>query len=375
MNRRVLALFPHFNTGGANSHVIAGILGGMVLHGFNVQLRVPASATGGRGPFTRDALPRAVARLAYRVIGVPGVNRLAERRFLRALRSGDVAYLWPGTSLDVYRTAKARGAVVVTERINCHTATARAVLDAEASAIGWPPDHAITDALIAEERAELELADFIFSPSPLVDESLTANGVPTRKILPVSYGWSPDRVGAPGGVNAGSGLKVLFVGLACQRKGAHRLLDAWKLSGVAGQLLFAGRVTDDLLSRRAADFARPDVVRLGHVSDIGTTYRSADAFAFPSFEEGGPLVTYEAMGVGRPVVVSPMGAGRVARDEADGAIVLPPDRPELWAEAFRRLAADDGLRANLGAAAIRRAAAFTWAECGRLRAERLAAVL
>lgn len=372
---RVVTLFPHFNTGGANSHTVAGILGGMAAAGADVSLWVPASARGAGQPFTRDALPRPAARLAYKTLGVAAVNRLAERRFLRDLRPGDVAYVWPGASLNVFRRAKARGAVVLAERINCHTATARAVLDAEAAATGWPPDHAITAEAVEAERQELALADLVFSPSPRVDESLAAEGVPADKVLPVSYGWSPARVGSPAPPPAGDGLRVLFVGLACQRKGAHRLLDAWKLAGLPGELRFAGRVSDDLLARRAADFARPDVVRLGHVADVGAAYRAADVFAFPSFEEGGPLVTYEALGVGRPVVVSPMGAGRIARGEQDGAIILPPDRPDLWADAFRRLAADPGLRSRLGSAGVARAAAFTWAESGRLRYERLKAAL
>lgn len=374
--RRIVTLFPHYNTGGANSHTVAGILTGMARNGADVSLWVPASDRAARLPFTRDALPRPLARVAYRAAGVPAVDRFAERRFLRAVRPGDIAYVWPGATLDLYRAVKDRGAVLVVERINCHTATAKAILDREAARLGCPPDHAVTEDLIARERAELELADFVFSPSPMVDESLRANGVPAAKILPCSYGWAPERIGqdaAPGRA-AGGEPKFIFVGLACQRKGIDRLLDAWIEAAVPGTLLLAGRVADDVVARRAADLARPTVRRLGHVADIGSVYRSADVFVFPSLEDGGPLVTYEAMACGLPAIVSPMGAGRVTPDGV-GSVVLPPENTADWAAAFRRLAANPGLREEMGRAAAARAAEFTWTRCGAVRLARLGEAL
>ena len=57
--------------------------------------------------------------------------------------------------------------------------------------------------------------------------------------------------------------------------------------------------------------ARSDVIHRDYTSDIALAYREADFFAFPSLEEGGPLVTYEAMANGLPVLTSPMRAGGV----------------------------------------------------------------
>ncbi|OWK34164.1 glycosyltransferase family 4 protein [Fimbriiglobus ruber] len=374
-NRRVVTLFPHYNTGGANSHIVAGILSGMVGLGADVSLWVPASGPGAARSYTKNAVPGRLRGLSYRIAGVSRVNRFAERRFLASLRPDDLAYIWPGASLDVYLRAKDRGAMVAAENINCHTATARAILEREGAALGLPPDHGITDEAIAHERAVHEAADVVFSPNQMVDESLRQNDVPEAKILPCSYGWAPERIGGPpANPRAIDGrLRVLFVGLACVRKGVPRLLDAWARAGLTGELQFAGRVSDDLLKSRAGDFARSDVRRFGHVPNVGDLYRAADVFAFPSLEEGGPLVTYEAMGCGLPVVVSPMGAGRVARGEEDGAIVLPPEDVDGWAAAFRRLA-DPELRAEFGRRAAARAAAFTWDGCAATRLERLAAV-
>ena len=46
---------------------------------------------------------------------------------------------------------------------------------------------------------------------------------------------------------------------------------------------------------------RSDVIHRDYTSDISLAYREADFFAFPSLEEGSPLVTYEAMANGLPV--------------------------------------------------------------------------
>ena len=52
-------------------------------------------------------------------------------------------------------------------------------------------------------------------------------------------------------------------------KGAPLLLEAWAASGIRGRLLLAGRIAADVGEKYAAILARPDVVSLGHVEDIG----------------------------------------------------------------------------------------------------------
>src|SRR5205085_2552434 len=139
-----------------------------------------------------------------------------EGHFLSAVRPGDVAYVWPGARVQLYERLKEKGAILVAERINCHTAVARPILEAEYAALGWRPDHDVTETLVREEREEMRLADLVYSPSPMVDDSLRVSGVDPRKILPCSYGWDPQRVGGSAAAapetRRDEGLKVLFVG-------------------------------------------------------------------------------------------------------------------------------------------------------------------
>jgi glycosyltransferase involved in cell wall biosynthesis len=101
------------------------------------------------------------------------------------------------------------------------------------------------------------------------------------------------------------------------------------------------------------------VVVLDFVKDIGALYRSADVFIFPSLEEGGPQVTYEACGCALPVITTPMGAGRVVRHGQEGFVLDPLDRSG-WIAAIRELAEDPLKRAAMAAAARARADLFTW---------------
>ena len=91
----------------------------------------------------------------------------------------------------------------------------------------------------------------------------------------------------------------------------------------------------------------------------------ADAFVFPSLEEGGPQVTYEAAGHALPLVVTPMGGGRIADDS--NAIIIEPGDADALATALTRLAQDGDLRSRLGAAARMAAPQYDWRAVARQR--------
>jgi len=78
--------------------------------------------------------------------------------------------------------------------------------------------------------------------------------------------------------------------------------------------------------------------------------RAADAVVLSSKWENFPHVLVEALAVGTPVVSTATGGvTEIVRDEVNGLLVAPED-PDALAAAIRRLLADDGLQARLGAA-------------------------
>lgn len=365
----IKSLYPVYNTGHGVAYTCISLCEHLGNEDLPVEAWFPSSDKGISLPCVRNAFPRWIMPLIYRL---PDPERRlasgAERAFVRALRPGDIAYLWPGVSLETYERIRQRGNTIVTERINCHTMYAKRLLDEEYARIGWRGTHGISEGDVERECRELELADLVYAPNPFVVRSLLEAGVAREKILPATYGWDPRRMrGSTQFREKEQGLTALFVGRLCVRKGIHLLLEAWKRADIKGNLLLAGAVPHDVSEQLSGPLASRGVVRLGHTFDIGSVYRSADVFTFGSLEEGGPMVTYEAMGCGLPVIVSPVGSSD-ARDGIDGFVIDPHDL-DGWAAALRRLAEDKVLREQMGHSAREHAREFTWEKVAVRRRE------
>jgi glycosyltransferase involved in cell wall biosynthesis len=110
-----------------------------------------------------------------------------------------------------------------------------------------------------------------------------------------------------------------------------------------------------------------EVVLLGTVPDdeIPAWYHAADAFAFPSINEGFGLVVLEALAAGTPAVVADLPVFREYLDNGRDALVVEPGDDAGLAEQLYRLATDHDLRASLIGAGHEVAARFTWAGCAR----------
>lgn len=335
-----------------------------------------------RGPraresFVRTPLPWPLLRLMRLLVPRAGrwPLRAIEARYAGALREADMAHLYRGCSLELMDRLRARGHPVFLERVNTMDHMAKRIIEDAFARTGWPPDHHYSEAVLQRQQAEVDAADFVFSPSPLVTASLRERGVPPAKILQCSYGWEPTRFETSRcALPAIDGVTVLFLGGIGIRKGAHLLLKAWNRAGIRGRLVLAGRM-EPLIARHCPDeLGRPDVVHLPYDPDPAPVYRSADLFAFPTLEEGSPLVVYEAIGNGLPVVTSPMGAGSIIRHGREGLIVEPHDQ-EGWISALRELATDGEKRRAIGKAARLRAAEFTWDKVAHRRYELIKSAL
>jgi len=298
-----------------------------------------------------------------------------DRRFLfevgRRSAPFRAAHIWPDAKLQTIQALKRDKVVVFREMINCHQGTAKTILDEAYARIGVEPRHMITEARACEEQQALEAVDYIFCPNEFVEKSLIQHGLSRAKLVPTSYGWEPSRfAGLRRMLEPCEGITLVFAGTVCVRKGCHLLLDYWASSGVPGRLVLAGEIEPIIRDRFHHFLERRDVVVLDFVTDIGALYRSADVFVFPSLEEGGPQVTYEACGCGLPVITTPMGAGRIVRHGSEGYVLDPFDR-ESWIAAIRELAADQGRRAAMGEAARSRAELFRWDLVAKQRREHI----
>jgi glycosyltransferase involved in cell wall biosynthesis len=315
--------------------------------------------------------------IPYRYVSF-AVDQAMNYSFRRAIAAADprntIVYFWPSPSLSSVRYARDRGFVTVREMINTCMGTAKVILDEAYERAELRPSHPITNDLAENEHEELELYDYLFAPSSRVADSLINMGVDNAKILRSTYGWSPSRLALSVGDERKKGFRALFVGTVNVRKGIPQLLAAWKKAGVEGELLLAGDV-EDILKPLLAPYLKGHGVRLvGYVTDVGHLYKSADAFVFPTLEEGDPAVTYEAAACGLPIIATPMGGANVLRDGVNGLLVQPYDIDGL-AAAIVRLANSPDLRKRLGSQAAIDAENYTYEKVGLERARILNGLL
>lgn len=90
------------------------------------------------------------------------------------------------------------------------------------------------------------------------------------------------------------------------------------------------------------------VIFVGQRTDMPGIYASLDIFVLSSLNEGMPMVILEALGAGRPVVATRVGAiPRLIPEESIGLLVPPGDAAELG-RAITHLLADPELRRRMG---------------------------
>jgi L-malate glycosyltransferase len=98
----------------------------------------------------------------------------------------------------------------------------------------------------------------------------------------------------------------------------------------------------------AREQLEPHVRFLGDRDDVPEVLATCDVLLAPSWEEPFGRSIVEAMAMGVPVVATSVGGpAEIIRDGVDGLLV-PPRRPERWAEAVERLVVSPATRREMG---------------------------
>jgi glycosyltransferase-like protein len=165
-----------------------------------------------------------------------------------------------------------------------------------------------------------------------------------------------------GGIEPRKGSDHLVRSLALLR---HRMDDPPVLAVIGGHSFQDHRAYRDAvlasLPALGLELGR-DVVLLGTLPDdeLPAWYHAADAFAFPSVNEGFGLVVLEALAAGTPTVVADLPVFREYLTYGRDVLVAPPGDDEALAGQLHRLATEPATRRDLVAAGRRVAERFTW---------------
>lgn len=290
----------------------------------------------------------------------PTELRRALFRVLDTLDPADtILHFWPSTPLETVSTVRERGFIAVREMINCFRGTAKRILDDAYDGLDIPRNHPIDTESVALERAELALYNYVFASNAEVEKSLVEAGVDPARILPTSFGWAPSKYKFNISERPDRPVTALFVGSVGVRKGVPFLLRAWDEGGIDGQLILAGNVEEALKPLVEKYSNHSNIKFVDYVPDLSELYSLADFFVFPTLEEGGPQVVYEAAGAGLPVITTPMGAGRIINHQQNGLIVPPAESWGLQV-AMRELAADRAKRLTFGRQAAEDSLEYTY---------------
>ncbi|WP_294380268.1 glycosyltransferase family 4 protein [uncultured Senegalimassilia sp.] len=160
--------------------------------------------------------------------------------------------------------------------------------------------------------------------------------LPADRIHVVGTGYNSQEFAPRGGLRAARPLRVLYVGKICRAKGVEsliRAMDLLPLDPQAVELCLVGGYSDQVQYDRIVKLAggcRFPVVFGGRVSqdDLVLSYNRSHVFVLPSFFEGLPLVTVEALASGCRAVVTSLPGVRPWLDaslaDAPVSFVEPP---------------------------------------------------
>ncbi len=240
----------------------------------------------------------------------------------------------------------------------------------------WKADQLGSGYLLSSwiEKTGVETADRVIAVSHKMREDILAHfAVDPAKVVVIHNGIDPERFRRTERRDALArrGVRepyVLFVGRITDQKGIFHLVEAADAlpEGVQVVLCASAPDTPEIEERlRRAVPQHPNVhwiAEMVPLEDVLQLYSHAAVFACPSVYEPFGLINLEAMACETPVVASAVGGIlEVVEDGKTGSLV-PPARPDMLADAIRRVLDDPAQARAMGQAGRRRVEEkFSWA--------------
>lgn len=176
---------------------------------------------------------------------------------------------------------------------------------------------------LERRRSEWHLADLVVVNSTFTLKTFAQAGLDTGKVVVVPYG-APEPVSQlTSPASPGRPFRFLWAGTFSIRKGAHHLLEAWRLlrNSADVELHIYGAWT---LPDRLRGGLSPAIHFHGAIpqSELFHRYAEADALVFPTLCDGFGMVVTEAFAHGLPVITTDRaGAADIVRHGENGLIV------------------------------------------------------
>ena len=167
---------------------------------------------------------------------------------------------------------------------------------------------------------------------------------------------------------------ALFFGYIREYKGLDVLFDAWEAVKAArpnARLVVAGDpVRLDPNRRRELESwaTRLGVIhRFSYIpfSEVTGYFAAADVLVLPYRHISQSGVLFLGLSLGLPIVATTVGAVPEVLTDESNALLVPPERPDLLAEALVRVLRDSALRARLAEGGRRVAETHSWSSIAK----------
>ncbi len=226
----------------------------------------------------------------------------------------------------------------------------------------------------------LRRAALIVSPSQATkDDIMEWYGIPADKITVVYEGFQPLQrlVGEAMPIEERMRPYFFFTGRVKYRKNVHGIVDAFILfkqqARTEHKLVIAGGYGgpyhEEMMQKLRAAGLEHEVFFLGYVPGglLYSLFKNAEAFLFPSLNEGFGMPILESMSLGTPVITANISS--TAEVAGDAALLVDPTNASDIARAMERMVGEPALREALVAKGRGRAGQFSWDATARGFAE------
>lgn len=148
-------------------------------------------------------------------------------------------------------------------------------------------------------------------------------------------------------------IRVTMIGRTLKHKGTLEFIEAAsKLSNIYPDVSFqfVGAPDEGNASSISEEFMRmqTSIHYLGHQDNIRHILSQSDIFVLPSYREGLPRTTMEAMSMGLPIITTDVIGCRETVENGVNGFIIPPKDSFALAEAIEHLLKDENLRKKMG---------------------------